>query len=257
MLFRSNMVFTKAIHRTNGVADGWAVNVLVHGTSINDIIFANLSTLSFYGLTNVGGGDFEFTKTFGSKAAMDAEFQDARAYQFYFNQNHPAVTFEDQAIIGYVANIPQGYANITNPTHLETGVSLNPTYQWDNAAGVAGTDVLGLWVLQGTSSVFEVVPELNKGLTSWQPGVLGEGTAYEFQVGLMGLQKNPAGGYPIVVTPTIAGDSFDFFGVYEQGNSVDFTTLRTGQEVPEPGTLALFGSAVLTLIGYGWRRGMK
>ncbi len=244
-----NIVISKTIHRTNGTADGWEFGVEIHAPVLNDVIFANLDTSIFYGLTNLGGGDFEYSKSFPSLAAMNAEFDNNVSYWFYFNM-HPGPTFDDQMILGYVANIPQGDPNITFPTNNATGVALDPNYQWDNAAGIAGTNDLGLWVFQGGNTVYEDVPETNKGLTNWQPGALNPGTNYEFQVGLIGLMNsNP------IATSTLQGEGFTYFGAYVQGDSVSFTT-GVG-EVPEPATFALVGTAALTILGMGWRRRMK
>jgi hypothetical protein len=239
-----NLTMVKSIHRSNGTEDGYDFSVIVKAPSLSNGVFLNLTTNKWYGLTSLGGGLYEYTKSFATKAAMDNEFASSVSYHFYFNQTG-ATTFEDQIILGYVPVIPTGAVTITNPAQGQSNVPLNPLYQWTSPAALGGQD---LYYEVGHGSITDYEKYDTNGLAvNWTaPGLLTTNTTYEYDVAVIGLMQSK-----VISVTTLMGEVFDYYGAYAQGNSVDFNT-NAGGSIPEPATLSLVGTAVLAFVG--WRR---
>jgi len=237
--------------RTNGVADDYFFEVEINGTGLVDGVFVCVDTATWYPLTVSGGGtEAEFNESFGSMAALLTDHPNPATggYHFYFNQTKPSPgldDFEDHVLLGFGAAAPTGFATITNPTHGETGVGLNPTYTWSDVSG-AGAGYLGSWVcdMAADTDVFEQV-DTNMSRTSWTPGALAPSTSYEIELCVM----NASGGGPLSLA-TAQSDAFTYYGIFEDNN------INTFETIPEPISVCLFGTAALMGLGLRHRRRM-
>jgi hypothetical protein len=248
-----NIIIYKGIERTNGVINpnGYVLHVEVNATGMdNGGVFQNMTNGTWFALANDGPNRWIYGNSFASQVALDAAHQSFVNYYFLLNSlnSNPSLPpFTDSVQVGFAVNPPAVFANILNPLHNAVGVPLNPVYNWDNMSGSTKAHALGLevWDTLADAKVYSDLPEMNTGLTTWQPGPLAPGD-YEFNVINMRLT-----GLGWLQLSTLNGDSFNYAGANAQSNWIDFTTL------PEPGTMALVGTAALGLVGWRRRRSMK
>ncbi len=139
---------------------------------------------------------------------------------------------------------PVGFPSITNPDHLASGVPLNTILEWECTGCVgdyidASTEDLPDGDLLDISGTYPV------GSGSFDPGILEQDTAYEFDVTLM--------------TVSFTEDALDLGanGIadlrLERGVS-NIHIYSTASAVPVPAALWLFGSGLVGLIGYSKRK---
>jgi len=240
--------------RVNGAVQDYFFEIEVHGTGIANAVFVCVDTGKWGALTDQGGGLWDNSQSFGSMAGLLAAHpaDPTTQYRLYFNKqvSNPKpdnfAHWEDLVYLGFSATAPSGFATITYPTHLATGVALNPNYTW-NSVVTFGTG-LGRWVCDpGTGNdVYGVDYDNNMALMSWQPGGLTGNKTYEIEVSV----AKYVGKKPLNLT-MLSGDPFVYSGAFEDINLNEFTT------VPEPLTTALVGTGVLALVGLRRRRRMK
>lgn len=143
-------------------------------------------------------------------------------YTFSFNNGADSVTLNHNPIQ------PTGFASITYPNDLATGVPLIPTITWDFCVGYGDGLRLLLWDETDDKMVeINKFPYLDIGQTMWMPGPLDLGHLYELEIsvfdGIMGQPSNQT---------TVHGDGFYFYDLFEYENSISFTT--TGTLAPFP-----------------------
>jgi len=234
---------------TGGVSDGYFFEVLVEGTGItNARVVDKTSNAS---LTHSGGNwwEYEDPVTYASYAALTtAHPASGWLTTFYFNEGQPDC---DTDVLGYnVTAGPNGFATITNPTHNATGVDPNPNYQWSDVSGLSNAVGIHKFVDEAGGPVwYQEFFDNDLTQTSWQPGALSWMTDYHICVAVVNLQGGV--GMPMQAMTNTRNDPYDYYGVFAQANENDFTT------APEPGTVALIGTAMLALVGLRWRRRMK
>ena len=238
-----NIMIFQGTDRINGVVQGYFFEVEVEGTGIlNGRIVqettGGVPTGREFTLTN--GTDWDYDNDFSSWTQMLAIHPDPVHYHFHFNEALPSY---DHVIVSFAIAPPSGFATITYPLHDATGVSLNPNYQWDNVEGYG--DVMGMWVVDAGSDIYEDVPVTDMTRTDWQPGSLPGGT-YEIEVS---VGQMVGGG--VLDLQMQSGDGFKYLGVFEEINWNEFST------VPEPATIALLGTAMLVFIGLRRRYRMR
>ena len=169
---------------------------------------------------------------------------------FYFNEGEADYDWDQ---VGYnMPYGPTGFATITNPGHGDTGVLTNPNYKWTDVSAIPHAVGIHKFVDEDAGPVrYEVFFDNDLTQTSWQPGPLAGLTDYAIGVAVVNVQSS-AGKFPITATTNVYSKSYDYYGVWASGNENEFTTM-----IPEPGTIALIGSAMLALVGLRWRRRMK
>jgi len=234
-----NILIVQGSHRTDGTPDtnGFFFVVEVNGTGIlNGRIvqetMGEVPTGRQFTLSN--GGDWDYDNSFSSWAQMVSIHPNPTIYHFYFNEGHGDA---DQVRVSIAIAPPSGYATITYPLHDATGVATNPTYLWDNVEAYG--DVQGRFVL-GSDDIYSELDN-NIAQTSWQPGPLDTGKEYGVRIA---VGRQTGGSKPLVLhMHQDPNDWFTYHGIVAYCNKNDFTT------VPEPGTIALFGTAMLILIG--------
>ena len=197
----------------------FGIDIWVNGSGITSLSVVDPHLVS-HGLV-LDDGEWAFYQGDFADLASLAISYGPGDYVFTFNSGE---VDEDTVTISYLYSEPTGFANITNPTDVETGVGLNPTYSWDSAAGYG--DALGMWVVDNLSNDIYWNAPADINLTSWQPGVLAASTEYEFEISVITAD----GGAP-QAKQTDGADAFDYYGLFEYINIVGFTT------IPEPVSL--------------------
>ena len=243
--------------RTDGTINEWFFQISVLGAGLTDGAFWNshLSSTApgteWQVFTPTAGG-LIYRNTYGSQAAMEADYPNANDYDLWLNYVGPgALDFEDQVLLGFSAVAPGGFATITYPLHGAVGVEPDPLYAWNDVSGVC--NALGLGVYDGSgTAVYDVWPEPDETRTTWQPGTLLPNSPYSIAVATTNLM---AGDYQILNTDG-SSDAFTAIRGYVDVNTNSFRT-GVGEEVPEPGTWALVGTSVLTIVGLRRRRRIK
>jgi hypothetical protein len=237
----------------NGVAQNYFWRASVGGTGlVNCTVTPNYATGTNVALSYTAANDsWDVVQTYATLGDLLTAHPNPCNNRFFFNQK-PGGSYADNVLLGYNVNSVGGFVHITYPPNGATNVPLNPTCTWDNVMGVGQR--LGLWVNPGFNNVLENPATValyedwfdnNMAKMSWLPGVLAPGTKYEFEAAVFNLDgaTNPL--------KTVAGDSFNYFGMRGTDNHVDFTT------VPEPMSAMLVGTAALVFIGWRRRRRMS
>jgi len=230
--------------RTDDTANEWAFQAFITGTGITDIVFQDQNSLYQGGIPYdpVRGGWFYRDDSYASRSAFDTDHPNPTSIKFWFNYISPGV-YTDLLTATYNTTEPTGFADITYPAHNQTGVGVNPTYTWDNVDGMGDTIFLSVED-DGGSNVYYHGPDADMTMMSWSPvPSLGESTKYWFEVT---LNKTSS-----AALTTWLGDPVSYYGYNTDSNEVGFTT------IPEPASLALVGTGVLTLVGLMRRRFMS
>ena len=232
--------------RVDGAVAGYSVSLVTQGTGISNVQVKNLNNSHVYSLSNVALNTWGFDNQFATLALFQDQQAPSCPYQFNFNETSPGV-FTDSIILGYNAAEPRDYVHITFPAQSQVGVSLNPTYAWDNV------DKLGEWALgmrvrreADGVDIYDVTPSFALSQTTWQPGTLAASTKYDIFLSIFNIQS----GQPMNLQ-TASGDAFTYSGLFEQANERDFTT------VPEPMSLMLIGTGIMGAFGVLRRRRLK
>lgn len=233
----------------NGVTTSYFFEVLVEGTGITDARVVDTSTNA--SLTNAGGNwwEYEDPVAYPTYAALTAAHPASGALTtLYFNE---AQLDCDTDVLGYnVTAGPDGFATITNPLHNATGVPLNPNYTWTSVAALTNAVGISKFVDEDAGPVwYQEFFDNDLTQTSWQPGALAGLTDFHICVAVVNLQGGV--GRPMSAVTNTRSDAYDYYGVFAQANENDFTT------IPEPGTMALLGTAMLVAVGLRWRRRMR
>jgi len=222
----------------------------VEGTNIDDVRYTDASTNA--ALTYHAGDDrwyYNDPVRYDTAAALHAAHPQLTLVDFYWNE---AAWDNDHDQLGYNVIPPGGFATITNPPHNSLNQPLDPLYQWNSVAGTSNAQGLykGVRNIATDTLAYEEVFNSDLNQTSWQPGALDPLTGYEFTLCVVNLVYDDP-----VPALTDRGDPYTYYGVWAQCNTIQFSTQAT--EIPEPGTIALVGSAMLALVGLRWRRRMR
>ena len=239
-----NIVVNYATNRWDGAIAGYAADLYVQGIGITGGKIVNTMTAEEWPLTVRPDGTWGVNLMYASLADFQTHHPNPTAHHFYFNQIAPNV-YQDQVLLGYAVAPPDNYVHILYPLHGAVGVPSNPLYQSDNIVGL-GWAYGTLVRTAGPTVLYRNMPDFDLTETSWQPGPLDCATYHEFLASVYTI----TGGRPLVLS-TLNGDPFAYYGLNEESNMVTFTT------IPEPMSVMLVASGVLTAIGLRRRRRMK
>ena len=128
---------------------------------------------------------------------------------------------------------PASVVDFTYPSvNGQTGVSTNPTFEW-NIAPTAG-DILSLGVDDAAGEPVYVDWLVSMTTLSWSPGLLLPTHEYELNVSVNKV-KDWVG--PDMPTMTVGGDEFAYILVFCYHNEITFTTSPTGDFCGPPGSV--------------------
>ncbi len=243
--------------RTNGVRDDYFFNVEVEGTNITDVVFKDITSGQWYTLTEDASGTWVY-EDHGYADVHDLwnTYAQANSYQFLFNALVPTPTsisdYDDNVWIQSFVEPPHLYAIIDTPTHGETDVPVTPLIEWQSVDGASGLHAIQLELMDDSGNT-EYEQYFGTSVVSHNIPPLGLYNLHPYQVAVRTLFIAPQSG----LHTTADGDNLDFYGLFVEGNDVDFTTIDGEHREPEPATIVLVGTALLTLVGLRRRRKMQ
>jgi len=134
-------------------------------------------------------------------------------YTFTFNGGADSVT------LYHNPTAPTNFANITDPVHNSTNVSLNPTFTWDSCVGYGDALQMGIGEEEADENV-DGAFMVDIGEISWTVGPLNPGRLHWMEVSVL------AGTTPSVQT-TVGLDDFNYYDFFENCSEIYFTTVIT------------------------------
>ncbi len=236
--------------RTNDAFQEYSFEIVVEGTDIDDVVFRDDTVGVWYTMAldpNTGNWVYE-DDGYNSLFDLYAVHANNNDFHFYFNEqvSPPTINdFEDDINLHVNVDPPAGFANITQPVHLDLNVGVSAIVAWDSMHGTSGLHSIGIFVEDnGGNEVYAAYYPTFAIQTN--PIPLAYATNYTADVVGYGIEGGIA-----QARLTTNGDSLDYWGCFAQDNTVVF-----GTEVPEPMTFMLVGTGALLLLGVRRRRRM-
>jgi len=208
-------------HREDGTLEDYDFYIDVQGTGITNVRVVDqyAVTYNLYYNPPPGWTGWNWWDNYASLTDLWTAHPNNQTYDFYFNEGQPDA---DHDVLSYNVTAPSGFPTILYPGNGDTGVPTNPVYVWGSVAGVSNAVCIYTEVeTTGEADDESIYEKIHPGLTAttWYPGPLDPLSTYAFNVGPVNLH----GGAPQAET-TDCGVGYTYYGVFEESNSVDFTT---------------------------------